>query len=377
MKKHIVYVVNVDWFFKSHRLPLALEALRRDYRVSLITENTGLFNELSALGLRCYHLQFGRGYSNPIHEIIIAFKLYNYYKKLSPDIIHHVTLKPYLYGSLAARANDKKHLIINAVTGLGSVFANDKKKSIGFLIKQTIKLLFNNKEKTKFIFQNEDDLNFFKKIIKIENNEYSIIKGSGVDEKVFSKSNNESNKITVTFVGRILQDKGVFEFIHAAKILKSKLFGKCEFLLVGSIDSLNPSSIKESTLINLLEENYITWLGHRTDIKEIYNNTDIACLPSYREGLPKSLVEAMAMSCPIITTDAPGCRDCVDDGHNGFLVPIKDYEILADRILTLVNDEQLRLTMGKASREKMVEEMSLDKIIEQTFSLYEQTRLDP
>jgi len=358
-------------------MPLALEALKRDYDVSLITENTGLFNELTALGLRCYHLQFGRGYSNPVHEMIIAFKLYRYYTILSPDIIHHVTLKPYLYGSIAARAHSKKHLIVNAVTGLGSVFANDKKKSIGFIIKQTIKLFLKNTNNTKYIFQNADDIRFFKGIIKLENNKYSIIKGSGVDEKVFNKSNKEDDKIRVTFVGRILKDKGVFEFIQAAKLLKAELFGRCEFLLVGSIDTSNPSSIKEDTLINLMEENYITWLGHRSDIKEIYNNTDIACLPSYREGLPKSLVEAMAMSCPIITTDAPGCRDCVDEGHNGFLVPVKDYEILADRILTLANDQQLRLTMGMASRKKMVKEMSLDKVIEQTFSLYEHTRLDP
>jgi glycosyltransferase involved in cell wall biosynthesis len=168
----------------------------------------------------------------------------------------------------------------------------------------------------------------------------------------------------------MLKDKGVFEFIAAAKKLKESLFGHCVFTLIGGIDLMNPSAITESELINELEDEYIIWLGHRNDIMDVYNSTDIACLPSYREGLPKSLVEAMAMSCPIVSTDVPGCRECVEDGVNGFLVPSRNSDLLADRILLLVGNSELRIKMGHASRAKMEKEMSLQTVIDQTFTVY-------
>jgi glycosyltransferase involved in cell wall biosynthesis len=169
----------------------------------------------------------------------------------------------------------------------------------------------------------------------------------------------------------MLKDKGVREFVQAAFLLKDQLFGKVVFRLVGGIDLENPAALTESEIRSMVVDDYLIWEGHRTDIKTVYQNSHIACLPSYREGMPKSLIEAMAMSCAIITTDAPGCRECVDEGVNGFLVPVGDSVLLAKRILELVNNLEMLEAMGRASRAKMVKSMSLSRVIEQTFALYE------
>lgn len=374
--RHLLFVVNVDWFFKSHRLPLAIEALSRGYSVSLITENTGLFSELQQHGIKCYDLKFGRGYSNPFSELKNLFLLIKYYKSLEPDVIHHITLKPYLYGSfVAVRILKKKILIVNAITGLGYLFTANKKSYLGQILKLLITISIPQKNSIRYIFQNIDDYSFFQKIIYLNRKNVFLIKGAGVDCNYFIKKNisKQSNdiKIRVTLVARILKDKGILEFVNAANILKNKLYGKCEFLIVGGLDLENPSSLSQSDLYNLLDNNYIIWLGNRNDIKEIYQESHIACLPSYREGLPKSIIEAMAMSLPIITTNAPGCRECVQDGVNGFLVPVGDYLLLSKKILQLVENENIRIKMGIESRKKMVSEFSLSHIIAQTFLVYE------
>jgi glycosyltransferase involved in cell wall biosynthesis len=201
-----------------------------------------------------------------------------------------------------------------------------------------------------------------------------IIKGAGVDETVFLEKKNSvlKGKIRIVFLARMLKDKGVFEFIKAANMLRARYSDIIEFVLVGGIDIFNPSFVSEVQLISLTDSTYLIWLGHQENVKKIYESADIVCLPSYREGLPKSLVEAMAVGCPIITTDAIGCRECVDNGVNGFLVPVGDYEILAQRIEELVLDKELRIKMGHKSREKMIKEMSLSKVIKMTFDFYEQ-----
>ena len=199
-----------------------------------------------------------------------------------------------------------------------------------------------------------------------------IIKGSGVDEKEFGfLAPVKKQKLIVVLLARMLKDKGVLEFIEAAQTLKKEFTGKAEFWLVGGIDEHNPAHITENELNEKCDPAYIVWLGHRSDVKHVYEQSDIVCLPSYREGLPKSLIEAMAIGRPIITTDAIGCRECVDEAINGFKVPVKDYQQLSVRMKQLLLDEDLRLKMGKASREKMVNEFSLKEVVAQTFNLYE------
>lgn len=361
---------NVDWFFKSHRLPLAIEGIKRGYSVYLISNNTGYFQEFELIGIKCFDVKFSRGFANPIFELFNVFKLVYFYYSLRPHIIHLITLKTSVYGNVAAFFFLKKVRIINAITGLGFLFT--LKSVINPLLVFFLKLVFSSKINNKFIFQNNDDKLVFSQFTRLNTNNCIIIKGAGVNEDEFVRTSPilSNGKIRITLVSRMLRDKGVLEFIDSAKSLRPLLFSKCEFVLVGGIDLNNPSRIYEDELIAKLEENYIIWLGHRSDIFDIYNLTDIACLPSYREGIPKSLIEAMAMSCPIITTNAPGCKECVIEGVNGFLVPIKDVGALSDKIYELVSNSDLMNSMGMQSRKFMVKEMSLKKIIQQTFDFY-------
>ena len=367
----ILYVVNVDWFFVSHRLPLAIEAIKRKKKVILIGKNTGCFKDLEKVGIKCFDLNIERSGINPFKEIRILNTLIKLYKEINPDLIHHITIKPSIYGSIALRKSKLKAKVVNAITGLGYNFINNRLFSLN---KKVLTLLilyaFRNKN-VNFIFQNPDDLSFYDNLGLIDNN-FTIIKGSGVDETIFKNSNKKNNKkIKVVLVARMLKDKGVIEFINAANLLREKYEKKLEFILVGGIDNYNPAKISKKSLNNLCDKDYIIWLGHQTDIKKIYKNADIVCLPSYREGLPKSIVEAMAMSCPIITTDAVGCRECVDDNINGFLVPVGNSVILSKKIERLALDTKLRLKMGKMSRIKMINEMSLRNVINETFKFYE------
>ncbi|MFP5080831.1 glycosyltransferase family 4 protein [Pedobacter sp. JCM 36344] len=368
--KTIVFVVNVDWFFVSHRLPLAEEALSRGWRVFLIAKDTGKFGQLERLGLKCIPLHIDRSSKNFLKEFLLIRALKNIYNKIQPDIVHHVTLKPCIYGTIALR-NFKGVKIINAISGLGYSFTDNRNSWSKSILVRLLKFAFKRKS-SKFIFQNPDDLAFYAHLKFVTTDNSTIIKGSGVDENVFNYTQPESKaKVIVTLLCRMLKDKGVQEFIEAAKLLKKGSQNQLQFMLVGGIDVENPAHITKNELESMCDGEYLSWKGSSSDVMSVYSQSDIVCLPSYREGLPKSLVEAMAIGRPVITTDAVGCRECVDHGVNGFLVPVKDHIKLSEKILLLASDEQLRIKMGKKSREKMVNEMCLSLVVRQTFEFYE------
>lgn len=278
-----------------------------------------------------------------------------------------------IYGTIAGRSANVKGKIINAVSGFGYSFNGNRHLYNKIILISLFKYAFYDK-KPYFIFQNPDDEAFYNRLGFLNDHNHILIKGSGVDENLFpeKKSILNKKKLKIVLLARMLKDKGVFEFIKAASTLKSKYSDILEFILVGGIDIYNPAFISEEELYNLSDGNYLKWIGYQSNVREIYESADIVCLPSYREGLPRSLVEAMAVGCPIITSDAIGCRECVDDGVNGFLVPFRDSIILAQRIEKLVLDNELRIKMGHKSREKMVREMTLSKVIKMTFDFYEQ-----
>ena len=369
-KKIIAYVVNVDWFFISHRLSLAKHALNLNYSVYLLTKNTGKFSELENLGIKCIDINFTRSKMNIIVEAKVLLKLIQTYRKIKPNIVHQITLKPNIYGTISTKFLKHKPTIINAVSGLGYSFINNKNN---FILKILMKIAFADK-KSKFIFQNSDDFKLYQNLNLVSTNNYIIIKGSGVDIYDFQlKNQNISNKkIKIVLVARMLKDKGVLEFINAALILKPKFHNKFEFILVGGIDLDNPAHLTESDLMSFIDSKYIFWLGYCSNIKDIYNSADIVCLPSYREGVPKSLIEAMSIGCPIITTNAPGCKECVDDGVNGFLVPVADPIALANKLELLALNERLRIEMGLKSREKVLKDMSLEFVVNKTFQFYDE-----
>lgn len=367
--KRIAFVVNVDWFFESHRLPLAIEALDRGWDVFLISKNTGRFEQLSGLGINCISIDFERSGKNPLRELKHILKLKEIYKTINPDIIHHITLKPSIYGTIASKRIKAK--VINAVSGLGYSFTDNRRSLSKIILIQLLKWAFKDK-KSNFIFQNPDDKLIYDELKFLNSTNYVIIKGAGVDENKYRYVlPTEKDRIQIILAARMLKDKGVFEFIAAANLLKEKYQNKARFILVGAIDLDNPAYITADELNLLCDQRYIVWKGYESDMKKVYEEADIACLPSYREGLPKSLIEAMAIGRPIVTTDAIGCRECVDDNVNGLIVPIKDVEKLAEVIETLILDKNLRIEMGLKSRMKMEKEMSLNYVVSSTFTFYE------
>lgn len=371
-KGHILFVVNVDWFFLSHRLPLALSALEKGYQVSLVSKDTGRKTEIEGYGIRFFDIDFGRSGMNPIKELQLVFALRRRYVKLKPNLIHHVTIKPNIYGNLAARFSGFQPVCVNAISGLGYNFIEGRTSFLQKILVGLMKFAYGYR-KANFIFQNPDDLAFYKRLGLVNASNYIIIKGAGVDDRAFPYiPPSAKSLVEIVLPARMLFDKGIGEFHQAALELQSDFSGKVKFLLAGDVDPANPASALADDLRKMEIPGYFEWIGFQKDIRSVFASSDIVCLPSYREGMPKSLIEAMAVGRPIVTTDVPGCRECVDEGQNGLLVPVQNANQLASALRKLLENEPLRLEMGRASREKMLREMTLDKVLEQTFGFYNQ-----
>lgn len=367
--KSILYLVNVDWFFISHRLPIALEAKKRGYNILVATTNTGRFKELAVLGFQLIDLNIVRSGTNPLKEFLLIIRLVKLLREKRPHVIHNVTLKMSIYCSIATRFAQKS-IVVNAISGLGYNFTGGRKTKSQIFINKLMKFAF-NKRGFSFIFQNPDDLRLFQMLNLDNGNKFYIIKGSGVDlVKFCSKVKQSSDYTTFILTARMLKDKGIFEYIAASKIVALK-YPHTRFLLAGGIDKDNPASFTRDDLEHELSGTNIKWLGHRDDILELLQESDVMVLPSYREGLPKSLIEAAAVGMPIITTDAAGCRDCVDDGVNGFLIPVGNSSALAEKMVELIEKPIIRKIMGMASRIKAEKEFSLSSVIERTLEIYE------
>jgi len=366
--KKILFVTNVDCFFISHRLEIATEAIRKGYLVYLACQDTGRSDEIKSLGINFINLSISRSGSNPVKELFVLLNFYRIYNKVKPNLIHHIALKPIIYGSIISKILNLE-LVVNAVSGLGYLFTNERKSLKLYFIKRVFKIL-NCISKPNYIFQNKNDLEEFEKLGVKEN--YDLIRGSGVNHKefkyVFPKTN---EKVNITFTGRILKDKGILELIKAVEILPYEIRSKVVLNIYGKIDLENPAHITEKELKKLLKPNFIVWHGNSSDIKNVLALSDIYCLPSYREGLPKSIIEAMAIGRPIITTTAPGCDDTVKEGFNGYKVKVGDSEELSKKLQILIENEQLRIQMGKNSRELFLKNFTLDKVVSQTFEVYD------
>ncbi len=299
----------------------------------------------------------------------MIFRLKSLYRKLKPDLVHHVTIRPVLYGSLAARMA-RVFTVVNALSGLGFVYMNNTFRNR--LIKKILDVMFRTgfkHQNSKLILQNNDDIELFLKRNLIHQNKVVLIKGSGVNVNTFTPSKKSDGKVKVALIGRMLKDKGVEEFIEAAKVLAEN-GSDAEFHLYGAPYESNPTSITESDIQEWTKNKWLYYHGHCDNISEELNEIDIVCLPSYREGLPKSLLEAASAAKPIVTTNVPGCRDVVIDGVNGYLVPPKNVELLAKKIHILIENPELRKNFGVKGREMAVKEFSEELVVKQTLDLY-------
>lgn len=368
--RKIFYIVNVDWFFISHRLPLAVNAINEGYEVYLLTADTGKKLELESLGIHFIDIPFKRSGTNPIHELKCIYLLWRNIKDIKPDVIHNITLKAALLASLASKFAGNKN-VINAISGFGYNFTDNRRGILQKIVKLLIRLVFRSST-FSFILQNPDDVNLMLKLNLVEKNRLYLIKGSGVDLNQFCfQTLPIHSKLRILFPARILVDKGICELLEAANLIKNEFQDRIEFILAGDCDKENLAVFPEAELRRHLIPNYITWLGFQKEMYSLYVNSDIVVLPSYREGLPKSLIEACAVGRPIITTDVPGCRECVIQNYNGILVPVKDTLSLANAIKELVNDFNKRIKYGKNSRLLAEKEFSIENVINKTFKIYQ------
>ena len=368
--KKLFIIVNHDWFFLSHRQAIAVAAKDAGWDVTIEACNTGRFDDIKALGLKVIDLPINATGMNPIEEMKTFYFLCKLYRKEKPDVVHHVGLKTILWGGLAARLAGVKG-VVNAVSGLGVMFSGEKQSIIAKGVLAVLRFS-HNRAGVKVIFQNHEDEGLFLRhhITSKENSVF--IKGSGVDLNDFIYvPEPDSFPIKVMFTARMVREKGVVVLIEAAEMLRKEYEGKVEFLLCGKLSD-NPKAMQKDELEKLCDGRYIQWLGHRTDVKELLRQCHIVAFPSYyREGVPKSLIEACAAGRPIITTHSIGCKDTVDDGINGFLIPIKDSKVLAEKLRILIENKDLREKMGRASREKAEREFSLDIVVKKHLETYD------
>lgn len=364
-------VVNVDWFFLSHRKDIALASQKAGWDVFIVTADTGKLKNIESLGLKTINLPMSRSGINILQELRTLLFLLNLYKRKKPDVVHHVGMKTILWGSIAAKLA-KVNGVVNAISGLGGFFAEENK---GFMSKiMPMVLKFSHARKNLLaIFQNKENWELYVKngIIKQEQGRY--IMGSGVNLNDYAYSLEPLNgKIIVILTARMIVEKGIFILTDAAEKLRNKYQDKVVFLLVGGLDD-HPGAITEEQLDSVCDGNYIQWLRYRKDVKDLLKQSHIVAFPSfYMEGLPKSLIEACAIGRPIITCNSVGCKDVVVDGLNGYLIPIKDSDSLASKLELLIEDKDLRIQLGKNSRKYAEEKFSIETVVQKHLEIYQE-----
>jgi len=371
-KKKILFITNNVGSFVSHRLPIGIKLVELGYDVHLMAALNSIegMNLVLSYGIKFHPIRLSRSGLNIFLEAIAFVKIMRLIQSIRPNLVHLVTMKPVIYGGMIARMLRVDGVVI-AISGLGYLFMSSGAlfvflRSIAILI---FKVIFSKKNIT-VIFQNPEDQQLLLKLTKINFRKTSLIKGSGVNLHKFTSTVNPSKLPKVVIMAsRLLKDKGVLEYINAAKILSEKGLS-IEFRLVGDIDLGNPSSLTAVELLEIKKQNLVKIYGHRDDVAVLYNESRIVVLPSYREGFPKALIEASSCGRPIITTNVPGCREAVISGRTGFLVPPRDSLALALAIERLIGDDDLCDRMSKFARKFAEKEFSIDKVVDKHIVIY-------
>lgn len=373
------FLSHVDLNLYLFRTPIMTELLKRKHEVYAICPEGDKNEPLKNMGFKVINYKISRRSVNPLLETRAMYNIYKAIKGLNLDVLHTFTAKPNIYGTIAGKMAGIP-IIINLVEGLGSFYASDSFKNllVRNILETLYKYTFSQSHIT--IFVNQDDAEYMISKNIIHPSKVKVIKGVGIDTNYFSmehytqdslkwikrKLGLDENKVVVIMVARALRDKGIEEYYKAAEMLSNR-HNNVEFLFVGDVDSGNPSSVTRDFLQS---SGCVKWLGFRNDIRDITAICDTYVLPSYREGLPRTLLEAASMGKPIVTTNTTGCREVVEDGKNGFLVPVKDYITLAEKIEILINNRKLRLEMGGRGRKKAVEEFHVGKVVEKYMEVY-------
>ena len=372
-KPKLLFLVTEDWYFCSHRLPIARAARDAGFDITVATRVTDHGETIRAEGFALIPLSMKRANGNPWREIVSLMEIVRVYRRLRPDILHHVAVKPALLGSLAARLVGIPRMV-NAIAGLGYVFSSNA--ITARILRPIISIGFRtllNGPLSWVITQNPDDQKLMVERRLVTPDRMSLIKGSGVDLAHYhpGQSRDADQPLVAAHVSRMIWDKGVGVTVEAARILKARGVA-LKIVLAGRPDSDNPASISEQQLRAWHDEGIVEWLGFCDDVAGLWGRCQIAVLPSwYGEGVPKSLLEAAACGRPIVTVDGPGLREVVQDGTTGILIPPRDATALADALQRLAEDESLRHRLGQAARALAENEFGEAMVIRQTLALYE------
>ena len=372
--RRVALVANTSWYLYNFRLPLIRDLSSDGYEVHLVAPEDSYSERLRQEGFHHHPWLIKRQSINPLLELQALLDLVNIYSQICPELVHHFTLKACLYGTLAAKGAHVPH-VINAVTGLGHFFLAERKRSrvLRKFAKIPYKAVFSARRST-VVFQNAADQELLVQMGLVRSSQSSVIRGSGVDLTRFQPKADPGHFHQIPrllFPSRLIREKGVIQLLSAVERLHHKGF---EFALwiAGDLDEGNRSALANSEHRRLTEHPYVRSLGHVTDMVTLYDEIDIVVLPSYREGLSKALIEAAAMQKPIITSDVPGCRDVVDHGITGLLVPPRDSRALALAIELLLRQPELARQFGIAARKKVSREFAVELVNQRTLATYEQ-----
>ena len=367
--RRILFVVNVDWFFVSHRLPIAISLIKSGVDVHLACAFTSQKNYLEGLGINTHPLAISRGGVSAAAEFRSFYSLYRLVKSINPDLVHLISIKPVVYGGLIAKLLGIRK-VVASISGLGFVFIDQtiKAKIIRKITICCYRLGLSAKN-VKVIFQNTADRSFFigKKIIT--ESQAVLIRGSGVDLNFLRLTPEPEEFPVVMFLARFLKDKGIVEFVEASSIVKASI-PNARFVLVGNVDSDNPNSITSMDLKKWISLGFVEDWGYSTNVFSSIRKSNLMVLPSYREGLPKTLLEAAACGRAVITSDVPGCRDAIASGETGLLVNPRNTQMLADAIIQLLQDGPLRREYGLAGRRLAEKCFDVKDVVSKHLSIY-------
>lgn len=368
MARTLVFLLTEDWFFASHFWVRGLAAKQAGWRVVLVARASEAAARIRESGIEVIPVDFNRRRLNPLAEAWFTWRLARLYRELKPDVVHHIALKPIVIGGAAARLAGVRN-IVNAPVGLGFVFSSEKllarvlKPLVSLGLRATL-----TPPGAQVVFENPDDLAALTSAGMVRKEAAHLVRGAGVDIQAFHPAPEPPGPVRVILIARMIREKGIADFVAAARILR----GQAEFVLVGAPDAGNPNTITQAELRAWEAEGVVQWLGPRRDIAALLAGAHIAVQPStYREGLPKSALEAMAAGKPLVATDIPGCREAVVDGETGFLVPPRDALALAEAIGKLIHDAALRARLGAAARLRAEQYFADSIICKQTLLVYE------
>lgn len=367
----LIYLVTEDWYFLSHRLPMARAARRAGFEVVVATRINRAEDcaAIEAAGFRVAALDWRRGGRNPLAELRAVADIVALYRRERPDIVHHVAMKPVLEGGLAAWIAGVP-AVVNALTGLGALFiaSDGATRALGAVLRPALRFLL-ARGNARLLMQNADDLDLLVRRGLVDRSRAALVPGSGVDLARFAPSPEPAGPLTAALVGRMLWDKGVGELVEAARLLRERGVA-LRIRLIGPRDDHNPASIPQATLEQWVRDGLVEWPGQVRDIAQLWRDTAIAVLPSYREGLPKALLEAAASGRPMVATDVPGCREIVRHEETGLLVPARDPVALADALARLALDQELRRRLGAAARRLVEQRFADTEIAASVVALY-------